>query len=143
MLRNSFAFCLPAAYFCLATKVAKMPSARPFGDLLCSHERNQKNSPAAQTTFDFCAHFEQQVPACKVDGAGLTKKYFTKFKVNRPLCAFVVRAGKVSLSQKIFSRGDVLPTNVQSEMYHSIANKLSSCGFLALREKAKNKISLS
>jgi len=36
--------------------------------------RNQKNSPAAQTAFDFCAIFKQQVPACAIKARSLTKK---------------------------------------------------------------------
>jgi len=67
-------FAAARAFFCLATKEAKMPALiarRPAS----SRWRNQKNSPAAQTAFDFCAIFKQQVPACAIKARPHEKRF--------------------------------------------------------------------
>ena len=65
------------AFFCLATKEAKMPGARLLGDQLFSQFGNEMNSPAAQTAFHFYEFSKNWYPPAQSKRATLTKNIFT------------------------------------------------------------------
>ncbi|NUY82466.1 hypothetical protein HUK80_16290 [Flavobacterium sp. MAH-1] len=65
-----------AAFFCLATKEAKMPKRDRSATCHCRVSRNEINSPAAQTVFHFLETATGQVPACALMAPEFGSVYF-------------------------------------------------------------------